>query len=56
MKLLRSINQNLGTTFIMVTHDSTIANTCSRIIELKDGKIISNKKTEITGDMIAEEE
>lgn len=56
MKLLRSINQNLGTTFIMVTHDSAIANDCTRIIELKDGKIISDKKTQIVGEQMTEEE
>ena len=45
MNLLKNININLGTTFVMVTHDTEIANSCDRIIELKDGKVISDRKT-----------
>ncbi|MDD4987314.1 MAG: ABC transporter ATP-binding protein [Candidatus Izemoplasmatales bacterium] len=37
--LLREINQKLGTTFIIITHDRHIAEKADRIIEIKDGKI-----------------
>ena len=37
--LLREFNQKLGTTFLVVTHDSRIADRCDRVIELVDGKI-----------------
>jgi lipoprotein-releasing system ATP-binding protein len=37
--LLRDINQRLGTTFIIITHDRHIAEKADRIIEIKDGKI-----------------
>ncbi len=34
-----------GHTIIIVTHDMSIANTAHRIIEIKDGEIISDKRT-----------
>ena len=37
--LLRDINQKLGTTFIIITHDRRIAEKADRIIEIKDGRI-----------------
>lgn len=38
-ELMRDINQKLGTTFIIITHDRKIAEKADRIIEIKDGKI-----------------
>jgi lipoprotein-releasing system ATP-binding protein len=37
--LLRQINQNYGTTFIIITHDRKIAEKADRIVEIKDGRI-----------------
>jgi len=34
-----------GHTIIMITHESDIANHAKRVITLKDGKIIGDKKT-----------
>jgi len=42
-KLFCKINRELGTTFIIVTHDDRIAAQTDRIIEIKDGRIISDK-------------
>lgn len=42
-KMLFEMNKNLGITLIIVTHDAELANKCQRIIELKDGEIISEK-------------
>lgn len=39
MKLFKSLN-NEGRTVIIVTHDRNVANQCSKIIEISDGKII----------------
>ncbi|NMA84133.1 MAG: ABC transporter ATP-binding protein [Epulopiscium sp.] len=38
-QLLRKINQDYQTTFIVITHDKKIAEKADRIIEIKDGKI-----------------
>ena len=35
----REINQRFGTTFIVVTHDRSVAEKTDRIIEIKDGRI-----------------
>lgn len=37
--LLRKMNEK-GTTVIIITHDKDIAESCDRIIEIKDGRII----------------
>jgi lipoprotein-releasing system ATP-binding protein len=37
--LLREVNQQAGTTFLIVTHDPRLAARCDRVIELVDGVI-----------------
>jgi ABC-type methionine transport system ATPase subunit len=39
MKLLRELNQSQGVTFIVVTHDPTVARQTRRVIVMQDGKI-----------------
>jgi len=41
--LMRRFNRELGTTFLIVTHDSRIAGECDRIIELVDGRVRSDR-------------
>jgi len=38
-QLLRKINQELKTTFIIITHDRKVAEEADRIIEIKDGAV-----------------
>lgn len=51
-KLLRSINEQFNTTFIVITHDNRIANMTDRIIEIKDGKIIKDKENTYNNDKL----
>lgn len=37
--ILRNINHEFGTTFVVITHDRRIAEKADRIIEIKDGRI-----------------
>lgn len=41
--LLRTVNRQEGTTFLIVTHDPRLASRCDRIIELVDGSIQSDR-------------
>ncbi len=41
--LLRRLNQTLGTSFLIVTHDTRIADRCDRVIEIVDGRIRSDE-------------
>ena len=40
MNLLREINQNQGTTFLVVTHDLNVARQTRRVVVMADGKIV----------------
>jgi len=43
-RVFREINQMYGTTFIVVTHDHSVAQHTDRIIEMRDGRIQSDNK------------
>lgn len=40
--LMRTVNVKSGTTFLIVTHDPRLAQRCDRILELVDGRIVSD--------------
>ena len=42
MEVMMSLN-SIGKTIVIVTHDRTVAEKCRRIVELSDGKIISDR-------------
>jgi lipoprotein-releasing system ATP-binding protein len=41
--LMRSVNATNGTTFLIVTHDPRLAQRCDRLVELVDGRIVSDE-------------
>jgi lipoprotein-releasing system ATP-binding protein len=45
-ELLREVNVNQGTAFLIVTHDPRLAARCDRIVELVDGRIVSDRSNE----------
>jgi lipoprotein-releasing system ATP-binding protein len=40
--LLRDVNETRSTTFLVVTHDPRLAQRCDRIVQLVDGRIVSD--------------
>ena len=40
--LMRRIHEQVGTTFLVVTHDTRLAARCDRVIELVDGALASD--------------
>ncbi len=40
-ELMRKVNQDSGTTFLMVTHNVAMANKCDRVLNLVDGNIVT---------------
>jgi lipoprotein-releasing system ATP-binding protein len=43
MDLMRDINRETGTAFLMVTHDPELTDYADRIIELQDGRIVADE-------------
>ncbi|WP_267202017.1 ABC transporter ATP-binding protein [Limosilactobacillus kribbianus] len=44
MNLFKELNQNEGTTIIMVTHDPKVAAQCDRIVKIIDGRVVSDSQ------------
>jgi lipoprotein-releasing system ATP-binding protein len=44
MRLMRDINQETGTAFLMVTHDPELTDYADRVIELRDGRIVDDTR------------
>ena len=42
LEILHTLNQEVGTTIILITHDVKIAKTAKRIVQISDGKIIQD--------------
>jgi len=44
MKLLADLNSNSKTTIVVVTHDTHVASLCNRVLLLRDGAIVKERK------------
>jgi putative ABC transport system ATP-binding protein len=47
--LLRTVNREVGSTLVMVTHDAGAAAACDRILRLTDGRLTGDFRNERTG-------
>lgn len=45
-QLLFDLNRDQGITLVVVTHDSDLAGRCDRVIEMKDGRIVADRRNE----------
>jgi putative ABC transport system ATP-binding protein len=46
--LIRDLHSRLGSTVVIVTHDMKVAESCSRTIALRDGKIVEDVRREVS--------
>jgi putative ABC transport system ATP-binding protein len=44
LKLIRDLRARLNTTILLVTHDRGVAESCSRILTLRDGRVAGDEK------------
>jgi lipoprotein-releasing system ATP-binding protein len=42
--LMRQVNRTRGTTVLLVTHNNALAEQCDRIVELVDGRVVSDRR------------
>lgn len=53
-KLIFDLNEQQGTTLVLVTHDLELAKKCDRIIKLKSGQVFEDSHAEIKTESVAE--
>src|SRR5712692_4048347 len=44
LKLIHDLHDRLDSTVLIVTHDATVAQSCSRTLTLRDGRIVSDER------------
>ncbi len=45
--LLRSINEEFGTTFIIITYDDRVASLADRIIQIDSGNVVKGEEQQL---------
>jgi putative ABC transport system ATP-binding protein len=53
VELLAELNQERGMTTLVATHDASVAASASRVIEMRDGKVVSDSAPLASGDAAA---
>jgi putative ABC transport system ATP-binding protein len=46
LKLMHDLHDRLGATVLIVTHDKTVADSCPRTIQLRDGRVFADTRRE----------
>jgi putative ABC transport system ATP-binding protein len=46
LKLIHDLHERLGSTVLVVTHDRQVAESCGRIVHLRDGKVVLDERRE----------
>jgi putative ABC transport system ATP-binding protein len=46
LKLIHDLHDRLGATVLVVTHDKTVADSCPRTIQLRDGRVFADTRRE----------
>ncbi|MEZ5354108.1 MAG: ABC transporter ATP-binding protein [Bryobacteraceae bacterium] len=44
LKLIRDLHRELNNTVLIVTHDMTVAESCERVIRLRDGRVVEDRR------------
>jgi putative ABC transport system ATP-binding protein len=44
LALMRDLNQRLGATVVIVTHDMAVAASCPRVVRMRDGKVVEDTR------------
>jgi len=48
LEMFRELNQKFGQTIVMITHNPEAAATCSRVIQMRDGRVVAGASAAIT--------
>jgi len=49
LALIRDLHRQLGSTVVMVTHDSSVAHSCERMITMRDGCLVQDVRQAVAG-------
>ena len=44
LALMRDLNERLGATVVIVTHDMSVAESCRRVVRMRDGKVVEDRR------------
>ncbi|MHB8632727.1 MAG: ABC transporter ATP-binding protein [Thermoplasmatota archaeon] len=44
LELMHRLNRELGQTYVIVTHDEAVAQSCHRVVQMEDGRIVSERR------------
>ena len=50
LKMMRNLRDQFGMTFVFSTHDPLVVSYASRVVQLRDGKVVSDENTNGTGE------